>query len=213
MRIYTIGHSTRTLDELVAALRSFGIRTLADIRTVPRSRHTPQFNREDLGPRLRDRGIDYRHLPGLGGLRKPRAGSTNTAWRNASFRGFADYMETPAFAAALDELRVLACDAGPVAMMCAEAVPWRCHRSLVADALVARGDAVFHIMGEASARPHTLTPWAKVEGALVTYPGEPPPRRGTSDSAEPPPAPTEPPARSTAGWGEASGRRGARRSV
>ena len=99
MRIYTIGHSTRTLDELVAALRSFEIRTLVDIRTVPRSRHTPQFNREDLGPRLRDRGIDYRHLPGLGGLRKPRAGSANTAWRNASFSGFADYMETSEFAA------------------------------------------------------------------------------------------------------------------
>lgn len=184
MRIYTIGHSTRTLDVLVAALRNFGIRTLADIRTMPRSRHTPQFNREDLGPRLRDRGIDYRHLPGLGGLRKPRAGSTNTAWRNASFRGFADYMETAEFAAALDALRALAQDAGPAAVMCAEAVPWRCHRSLVADALIARGDTVSHIMGEGAERPHTLTPWARVEGALVTYPGEPPPRRGTSDAAE-----------------------------
>jgi len=117
MRIYTIGHSTRTLDELVAALRSFEIRTLVDVRTVPRSRHTPQFNREDLGPRLRDRGIDYRHLPGLGGLRKPRAGSANTAWRNASFRGFADYMETSEFAAALDALRAVAQDAGPAAIM------------------------------------------------------------------------------------------------
>jgi len=175
MRLYTIGHSTRTLDDLVAALRSFGVRLLVDIRTVPRSRHTPQFNREALSRRLPRRGIRYRHLPGLGGLRKPRADSTNTAWRNASFRGFADYMETPEFAAALAELRALARDDGPAAIMCAEAVPWRCHRSLVADALVARGDAVLHIMGPEKAHPH-----AHPVGAGRWAPGLVPgrPRRG-----------------------------------
>lgn len=171
MRLHTIGHSTRTLDDLVEALRSFGVRSLVDIRTVPRSRHTPQFNRKALSRRLPRRGIRYRHLPGLGGLRKPRADSTNTAWRNASFRGFADYMETPEFAASLRELRALAREAGPVAVMCAEAVPWRCHRSLVADALVARGDEVLHIMGRAKAHPHALTPWARVQGRRVSYPG------------------------------------------
>jgi uncharacterized protein (DUF488 family) len=171
MRLYTIGHSTRSLNELVEVLRSFGVRSLVDIRTVPRSRHTPQFNREALSRRLPRRRIRYRHLPGLGGLRKPRADSPNTAWRNASFRGFADYMETPEFAASLRELRALAREAGPVAVMCAEAVPWRCHRSLVADALVARGDEVLHIMGRAKAHPHTLTPWARVEDGRVSYPG------------------------------------------
>ncbi len=173
MRLYTIGHSTRTLDDLVDALRSFGVRLVVDIRTVPRSRHTPQFNREALRRRLPRRGLRYRHLPGLGGLRKPRADSANTAWRNAGFRGFADYMETPEFAAALRELRALAREAGPAAAMCAEAVPWRCHRSLVADALVARGDAVLHIMGREQGHPHTLTPWARVEGRRVSYPGTP----------------------------------------
>jgi uncharacterized protein (DUF488 family) len=177
MRLHTIGHSTRTLDELAAALRSFGIRTLVDIRTVPRSRHTPQFNREALMRRLPRRGIRYVHLPALGGLRKPRADSTNTAWRNAGFRGFADYMQTPEFAAGLRDLRALAREAGPLAFMCAEAVPWRCHRSLVADALTARGDAVYHIIGPDRATLHVLTPWARVEGGRVTYPGEPPPAR------------------------------------
>ncbi len=174
MRLYTIGHSTRTIDELVWALREAGIRLLVDIRTIPRSRHTPQFNREALGRRLPRRGIRYKHLGALGGFRKPRADSTNTAWRNASFRGFADYMETPEFAQALEELRSLARDEGPAALMCAEAVPWRCHRSLVADALTARGDTVLHIMGPGKVQPHTLTPWARVDGGRVTYPGEPP---------------------------------------
>jgi uncharacterized protein (DUF488 family) len=171
MRLYTIGHSTRTLDALVDALRSFGIRLLVDIRTIPRSRHAPQFNREALTLDLPARGIRYVHLGALGGLRKPRPDSQNTGWRNAGFRGFADYMETPAFAAGLEELRALAGDAGPAAVMCAEAVPWRCHRSLVADALTARGDAVLHIMGTGKATSHTLTPWARVDGNHVTYPG------------------------------------------
>jgi uncharacterized protein (DUF488 family) len=184
MRLYTIGHSTRTLDELVDALRSFGVRLLVDVRTIPRSRHVPQFNREALGRRLPRRGIRYAHLKTLGGLRKPRPDSRNTAWRNASFRGFADYMETPEFAEALDELRGLAKDVGPAAIMCAEAVPWRCHRSLIADALTARGHVVLHIMGPGAARPHVLTPWARVDGARVTYPGEPA-GRGLPSSAPP----------------------------
>lgn len=182
MRIYTIGHSTRSLDELVEALRSFGVRTLVDIRTVPRSRHVPQFNAENLRRTLPNRRIRYRHLKALGGLRRPRPDSTNTAWRNTGFRGFADYMETPEFEEALGELRALAREPGPVAMMCAEAVPWRCHRSLVADALLAHGDEVVDIMGPASGRPHALTPWAQVNGTRVTYPGPPPetPRKRTS---------------------------------
>lgn len=173
MRLYTIGHSTRTLDELVDALRTFGIRLLVDIRTIPRSRHTPQFNREALTRRLPGRGIRYTHLGALGGLRKPRPDSRNTAWRNAGFRGFADYMETPEFAEGLRALRALAEDAGPVAFMCAEAVPWRCHRSLVADALTARGDTVLHIMEAGKSQAHVLTAWARVDGTRVTYPGEP----------------------------------------
>jgi uncharacterized protein (DUF488 family) len=177
MRLYSVGHSTRTLDELVEALRSFEVDLLVDIRTIPRSRHTPQFNREALSRKLPRRGIGYRHFGALGGLRKPRPDSRNTAWRNASFRGFADYMESPEFAVALGDLRALARDAGPAAFMCAEAVPWRCHRSLIADALTAQGDTVLHIMGPGKAQPHALTAWARVEGGRVTYPGEPPERR------------------------------------
>ncbi|HYM68474.1 MAG TPA: DUF488 domain-containing protein [bacterium] len=176
MRLYTIGHSTRTLDELVEALRGFGVQTLVDVRTVPRSRHVPQFNRETLSRTLPRRGIRYRHAPALGGLRRPRADSINTAWRNTSFRGFADYMGTPEFEEAVRALRRLAREEGPVALMCAEAVPWRCHRSLIADALAARRDGVMHIMTPGSARPHALTPWAVVDGTTVTYPGPPPER-------------------------------------
>ena len=187
MRVYTIGHSTRTLEEFVDALRSVGVRTLVDIRTVPRSRRVPQFNREALAESLPSFGIRYHHLGALGGLRKPRADSTNTAWRNASFRGFADYMQTPEFDEGLRALRCLADAEGPVAIMCAEAVPWRCHRSLVADALTAHGDTVVDIMGPGSSRAHTLTPWAVVSGTGVTYPGPPPaPARRTRAAPEPP---------------------------
>ncbi len=189
LRIYTIGHSTRALDDLVEALRSFGVRTLVDIRTVPRSRHVPQFNRGSLARRLPRRGIRYRHLGALGGLRRPRPDSPNTAWRNAGFRGFADYMGTPEFAGALEELRALARAGGPAAIMCAEAVPWRCHRSLVADALTARGDEVVHIMGPGRGQPHALTPWARLDGSRLTYPGPPPaapPRRSTARRAAAP---------------------------
>jgi uncharacterized protein (DUF488 family) len=177
VRIYTIGHSTRTLDELVEALRGFGVRTLVDIRTILRSRRVPQFNAENLSRVLPRRRIRYRHLAALGGLRKPRKDSTNTAWRNASFRGYADYMEGPEFAGGLRELRALSREAGPAAIMCAEAVPWRCHRSLVGDALIARGDDVIDIMAPGKGSLHTLTPWAQVDGERVTYPGPPPPAR------------------------------------
>jgi 3-methyladenine DNA glycosylase/8-oxoguanine DNA glycosylase len=169
--VYTIGHSTRTLDELVALLRTADIRVLADIRTIPRSRRNPQFNGDSLPANLRAGSIRYEHLAKLGGLRHARNDSPNTAWRNASFRGYSDYMQTPEFEAGLEELRVLA-TAGKVALMCAEAVPWRCHRSLVADALTARGANVRHIVGSSPPSPHRLTSFAKVEGVRVTYPGD-----------------------------------------
>ncbi|WP_434418064.1 DUF488 domain-containing protein [Nannocystis pusilla] len=169
--IYTIGHSTRTLDELVALLRSFDVAVVADIRTIPRSRHNPQFEGDALKAALRRRRLQYVHIPRLGGLRRPGKDATNSAWRNQSFRGYADYMQTEEFAAGLAELRAWAAK-GSVALMCAEAVPWRCHRSLVADALTARGARVEHITGLSRSSPHRMTPFAVVEGARVTYPGE-----------------------------------------
>jgi uncharacterized protein (DUF488 family) len=142
-----------------------------DVRTVPRSRHNPQFNREDLSRALHARRLHYRHMPGLGGLRHPRRDSVNTGWRNSSFRGYADYMQTPEFADNLDELLELA-KQEPIAVMCAEAVPWRCHRSLIADALLVRGISVFEIASAKKATLLTLHPWAHVAGTNVTYPGE-----------------------------------------
>jgi uncharacterized protein (DUF488 family) len=170
IRLHTVGHSTRTLDELVALLRAFGVTTVADIRTIPRSRHNPQFEREALRSALRRHHIRYVHLSSLGGLRHARKDSPNTGWRNASFRGYADYMLTEGFEAGLTELRGLVADE-TVALMCAEAVPWRCHRSLVADALTARGALVEHITSPTRATPHRLTDFAHVEGTHVTYPG------------------------------------------
>jgi uncharacterized protein (DUF488 family) len=169
VRVYALGHSTRSLDELVALLHAFDVRVLADIRTVPRSRHNPQFDADALRRALPRRGIRYAHVAALGGLRRARADSPNAAWRNASFRGFADHMQTPGFEAGLAELGHLLA-AGPVALMCAEAVPWRCHRSLVADALTARGAEVLHIESASRARPHRMTPFARVDGERVTYP-------------------------------------------
>jgi uncharacterized protein (DUF488 family) len=169
VRVYTIGHSTRTLDELVEALRSFDVDVLVDIRTVPRSRTNPQFNRETLPAKLRNRRLRYRHLARLGGLRRPKPDSPNGAWRNESFRGYADYMLTPEFEEGLDALHELA-DGGTVALMCAEAVPWRCHRSLVADVLTARGAKVEHISSPARARRHRMTPFARRRAGRVTYP-------------------------------------------
>lgn len=171
LRLYTIGHSTRTLGELVALLHAAGVSVLADIRTIPRSRHNPQFDGEALRTSLGSRSIRYAHLAQLGGLRRARRDSPNTGWRNASFRGFADYMQTEGFERGLEELRALTGE-GRVAVMCAEAVPWRCHRSLVADALTARGATVEHILGASKTSPHHLTPFAKLEGTRVRYPAE-----------------------------------------
>jgi len=170
MRIFTIGHSTHSLEELVALLRAHGAAQVADVRTVPRSRHNPQFNREALEQALPPRGIAYRHFPGLGSLRQPwPEGSPNTGWRNASFRGYADYMQTASFAEALAALVAYA-TAAPTAVMCAEAVPWRCHRSLIADALSVRGVEVCHILSTAPCSPHRLTRFARLEGGSLTYP-------------------------------------------
>jgi uncharacterized protein (DUF488 family) len=167
--IYTVGHSTRSLDELVAILRAHGVERVVDVRTIPRSRHNPQFNRDTLSKTLHNRHLSYRHMTALGGLRHALPDSTNTGWRNASFRGFADYMQTTAFADALEKLLTLAAEK-PTAIMCAEAVPWRCHRSLIADALTARGYGVRDIMSVTSAKPHRLTPMAKIRRQQVTYP-------------------------------------------
>jgi uncharacterized protein (DUF488 family) len=169
--IFTIGHSTRPIGTFLRLLQAHGVRCLVDIRTVPKSRHNPQFGRDQLVPALRRAHIRYRHFPGLGGLRRPRVDSINTGWRHAGFRGFADYMATPAFARSLDRLIALA-RREPVAIMCAEAVPWRCHRSLVADALLVRGVDVREITSGVRAAAHALTPWARVEDGVITYPAE-----------------------------------------
>ena len=167
--VLSIGHSTRPLEQFIQLLQAHGVEVLADVRTVPRSRHNPQFNRETLPAALGGAHIEYRHMPGLGGLRHARKDSINRGWENLSFRGFADYMQTEAFEASLDELLSLS-RTRRVALMCAESVPWRCHRSLIADALVARGMPVRHIIGAGRAHPHRLTTFATVEGARVTYP-------------------------------------------
>ncbi len=169
--VYTIGHSTRPLEDFVRLLRNFSVALVADVRTVPRSRHNPQFNRETLPGDLQAVGIGYVHLPALGGLRKTRADSPNRGWRSPAFRGFADYMQTPEFEASLSELLDLARERRS-AVMCAEAVPWRCHRSLIADALTVRGVRVEHLMGPDKAQPHRLTPFARVEGSRLSYPAE-----------------------------------------
>jgi uncharacterized protein (DUF488 family) len=167
--IFTVGHSTRPLEEFIRILQAYGITRLVDIRTVPRSRHNPQYNRESLPAALEAAEIRYSHLPELGGLRKPRADSPNTGWRNGSFRGFADYMQTPGFEDGLRKLTEVA-EAETTAIFCAEAVPWRCHRSLVADALVARGYVVADILDLEHSRPHRLTPFIRIVGTGITYP-------------------------------------------
>ncbi len=170
MTIFTIGHSTRSAEDFISLLQEHGIQQLVDVRTVPRSARNPQFNRETLPKTLAEAGIAYTHIAGLGGLRQARKDSINTGWKNASFRGYADYMQTDEFARALDELLASAASER-VAIMCAEAVPWRCHRSLIGDALLVRGVDVQDITGPNKTRPHTLTPFAHVEGTTVTYPG------------------------------------------
>jgi uncharacterized protein (DUF488 family) len=170
--ILTIGHSTLPLEKFLELLDAHGIRRLVDVRTIPKSRRNPQFGQDQLAASLEPRGIQYIHLPGLGGMRHARKDSINTGWKNASFRGYADYMQTSPFADNLNKLLEIA-GAGPTGIMCAEAVPWRCHRSLIADALLARGIDVEHIMSATSRKPHTYTPFAKVERQSVTYPGLP----------------------------------------
>lgn len=168
--VFTIGHSTRTLDDFIALLRGHGVTQLGDVRTIPKSRRHPHFSKDALSASLLAAGIRYRHFAELGGLRKPRADSTNTAWRQEGFRGYADYMETPAFAGALDAL-VGWSQAAPSAVMCAEAVWWQCHRRLIADALLVRGIEVRHITAPTAAAPHELTEFARVEADRVRYPG------------------------------------------
>jgi uncharacterized protein (DUF488 family) len=153
-------------------LRAHGVNVIVDVRTVPKSRHNPQFNGDTLPASLARAGIGYLHVPGLGGLRHPRKDSINTAWRNASFRGYADYMQTPEFGRHLAELMHLPRGGKTIALMCAEAVPWRCHRSLIADALTVRGVRVEHIMSATKRNAHTLTPFAQAEGDRVWYPGQ-----------------------------------------
>ena len=168
--IYTVGHSTHPISDFIRTLNAYGIQLVADVRSIPRSRHNPQFNMEALEDELQKHDIGYVWLKDLGGLRHTVKNSINTAWENKSFRGYADYMQTPEFARAIDEL----IDIGKkkrTAIMCAEAVPWHCHRSLIGDALLARGIEVEDIMSESSIRPHQLTPWAQIQGSTVTYPG------------------------------------------
>lgn len=167
--IYALGHSTRQIEEFVELLHSHNIQLLVDIRTVPKSRHNPQFSQENLERDLLADGIRYLHLPSLGGLRKPKFDSVNLGWENSSFRGFADYMQTPEFERALTELIELARH-DRVAIMCAEGNPFRCHRMLVADALTARGTPVYHIVSRKTARLHKMTPFAEVEDTRVTFP-------------------------------------------
>ncbi len=168
-QVFTIGHSTHPLDEFIAMLKGHGVTLIADVRTVPRSRHNPQFNRETLPQSLQAADIGYVHLPGLGGWRSVRPDSPNQGWRSPGFQGYADYMLTPEFEQHLESLMDLA-RRERLAVMCAEAVPWRCHRSLIADALLVRGIPVIHIMGRDSSQPHRLTPMARVEGTRITYP-------------------------------------------
>jgi len=167
--IFTVGHSNVSIEAFLALLRAYDIERLADIRTVPRSRHNPQFNSDALESALAANDKDYRPLPALGGLRHPRKNSPNTGWRNESFRGFADYMQTPSFSEGLEQLIDMS-RIRRTAIMCAEAVPWRCHRSLVADALVVRGIVVIEILTQTSWQPHALTSFAHAEGTNITYP-------------------------------------------
>ena len=169
--ILTVGHSTHTLDEFIRLLQAHAVTRIVDVRTIPRSRHNPQFNKASLPQALKKAGLAYVHLPGLGGLRHAKRDSSNMGWRNTSFRGYADYMQTPEFEQSLEELIQLA-KQDRLALMCAEAVPWRCHRSLIADALLVRGIRTEDIMSPIRRQVHSLTPFAKVCGTTITYPAE-----------------------------------------
>jgi len=169
--VHTVGHSTRTLAEFIGLLKAHAVTKVVDVRTIPRSRHNPQFNLETLPDSLGKAGLKYVHMQGLGGLRHAKRDSLNSGWRNASFRGYADYMQTPEFENNLERLIELAKE-DRVAIMCAEAVPWRCHRSLIGDALTVRGIATIDIMSPSRCQVHTLTPFAKARGTKITYPVE-----------------------------------------
>jgi uncharacterized protein (DUF488 family) len=169
IKVFTIGHSTRPLEEFIEILRANGVRRVVDVRSIPRSRHNPQFNRDTLARHLRGARIGYVHLKRLGGLRHAKADSKNLGWHNASFRGFADYMQTGDFLVGLARLEKLALTK-PTAIMCAEAVPWRCHRSLIADALLVRKFSVQDILNASRAQERRLTPFARVQGLRITYP-------------------------------------------
>jgi uncharacterized protein (DUF488 family) len=173
--VLTIGHSTRTLDEFIALLKANTVTLVVDVRTIPRSRHNPQFNEDSLPDSLKKAGVGYVHMPGLGGLRHAKHNSVNAGWRNASFRGYADYMQTTEFQNQIEELIQLVKE-HRMALMCAEAVPWRCHRSLIGDALTVRGIRTEDIMSLKQRRLHTLTPFAHVRGRTVTYPAKNPSR-------------------------------------
>ena len=168
-RIWTIGHSTREIDAFISLLEENGIKLLADVRSFPGSNRYPQFNREALAKSLADAGIRYEHFPELGGRRKPKPDSHNTAWHNASFRGYADYMETEEFHKGVERLLALAGEAGPAAIMCAEAVWWRCHRSLISDYLKARGVEVMHILNIKKTEPHPYTSAARIVDGELGY--------------------------------------------
>jgi uncharacterized protein (DUF488 family) len=169
--VLTIGHSNRPLDEFIRLLQAHGVACTVDVRSVPRSSHNPQFNKDTLLKSLKMAGLSYVHMPGLGGLRHAKRDSINIGWRNASFRGYADYMQTPEFEENLNELIQLPSH-DRIALMCAEAVPWRCHRSLIGDALLVRGIPTEDIMTMTRTLVHTLTPFAKVRGTVITYPAE-----------------------------------------
>jgi len=165
--IFTIGHSTRSIEALIAMLRENGVARLADIRRYPGSRKHPQFSKESLTASLSTEGIAYEHFVDLGGRRRPRPDSPNTVWRNDQFRGYADHMATPEFRRAVELLLAVS----PVtAVLCAEAVPWRCHRNLLADELTRRGVDVIHILDAGVTRPHTMNPAARIEGEALIYP-------------------------------------------
>jgi uncharacterized protein (DUF488 family) len=171
--VLTVGHSTRPLDAFIALLAAHSVNRLIDVRTVPRSRHNPQFNRDTLPAALEAAGIGYAHVAGLGGFRHTHPGSLNMGWRNVSFRGFADYMQTPEFAENLAGL-IGQAEQERIALMCAEAVPWRCHRSLIADALVVHGIRAEEIISATRLQVHTLTSFASVDGMAITYPPQAP---------------------------------------
>ena len=167
--VFTIGHSTRPIQEFIDLMKASQIELVIDVRTIPKSRHNPQFNTNELARSLETSRISYMHMPGLGGLRRPSKYSINQGWRNASFRGFADYMQTREFDDNIHELIQFSARQN-TAIMCAEAVPWRCHRSLIADTLFVRGVRPVHILSQNSLQIHALTPWARVEGCRIIYP-------------------------------------------